>query len=118
MPGDGRAFTGREPLEVSERNARGPYQKKGSDTITRHASAKRKRCQLQAKGPPPAEIESAAKLLRNCAGQSFTSGKRIVNVVPICGVLSTLIEPLWSSITFFVMYKPSPVPLFPCLVVK
>lgn len=34
---------------------------------------------------------------------SLTKGRRIVIVVPMSGVLSTLIEPLWSSITFFVM---------------
>jgi hypothetical protein len=31
------------------------------------------------------------------------SGKRIVKVEPPPGVLSTLIDPLWSSTTFFVM---------------
>ena len=33
----------------------------------------------------------------------FSSGNRIVKLVPTLGVLSTLIEPLWSSTTFLVM---------------
>ena len=35
--------------------------------------------------------------------QLFSNGNRMVKTVPWPGVLSTLMEPVWSSITFFVM---------------
>ena len=45
--------------------------------------------------PLQEESETAATGRRSCArSQLFRSGRRIVNVLPTCGVLSTLIEPL------------------------
>ena len=55
-------------------------------------------------GPPLVEEEGEGlDAKRQPNNQLFSNGNRMVKTVPWPGVLSTLMEPVWSSITFFVI---------------